>query len=160
MLSLNTKLRWFDLILTAWLSMLAGAAVVITGFAFGTILPVSHTRLVRVYTCIRCPTTPVSPMAVAVTAYTNHQCETDSTPHHTATMTGPIPGWTCAVSRDLIHWLGGRVYIPGIGVRRVNDLMHARYTRALDLYVGDGRRARRHAKQFGRQEHQVVFLGR
>jgi 3D (Asp-Asp-Asp) domain-containing protein len=90
-----------------------------------------------------------------VTAYSAHKNQTDSTPHQTATMEKPKAGWTCAVSQDLISWLGGRIYIKGIGVRRVNDLMNKRYTRTIDIFMG----TKKDAKAFGRKEYVVVFLG-
>lgn len=100
--------------------------------------------------------TPVTSIEAEVTAYTNRKRETNSDPEHTATMTRPIPGLTCAVSRDLLHWLGGRIYIEGVGVWQVEDLMNERYERSVDLYMGDVKAA----KEFGRQTLQVVYLGR
>lgn len=100
--------------------------------------------------------TPVTSIEATVTAYTNRTRETNHDPAHTATMSKPIPGLTCAVSRDLIHWLGGRIYIEGYGVWHVEDLMNARYERSIDLYMGDVKAA----KEFGRQTLQVVYLGR
>ncbi|MBW2675716.1 MAG: 3D domain-containing protein [Deltaproteobacteria bacterium] len=91
-----------------------------------------------------------------VTAYTARRCETNDGPIHTATMEKPKAGWTCAVSRDLMHWLGGRVYVEGVGVRRVNDLMNDRYTERIDVFCGTVR----DAKTFGVWDLQVVFLGR
>lgn len=99
---------------------------------------------------------PATSITATVTAYTNRPSETNDDPRHTATMEAPVVGGTCAVSRDLIHWLGGRIYIKGIGVRRVNDLMNARFSRSIDLYMGDLGAAR----QFGRQERTVTYLGR
>jgi 3D (Asp-Asp-Asp) domain-containing protein len=99
---------------------------------------------------------PPAAMMATVTAYTGRRSETNDDPGNTATMEPPVAGWTCAVSRDLIHWLGGRIYIKGIGVRRVNDLMNARFARSIDLYMGDLGNAR----QFGRQERTVTYLGR
>ena len=91
---------------------------------------------------------------LTVTAYTNRPQETNNCPK-TATMEQAVPGWTVAVSRDLIHWLGGRVYIEGVGVRRVNDLMHARHEKTLDLLVGTVG----DAMEWGKQERMVVYLG-
>ena len=91
-----------------------------------------------------------------VTAYSPHKNQTDSTPHQTATMEKPKAGWTCAVSQDLISWLGGRIYIKGVGVRRVNDLMNKRYTKSIDIFMGK----KKAAEAFGRKEYFVVFLGR
>lgn len=91
-----------------------------------------------------------------ISAYTPRKQETDKDPHNTATMEKPIPGWTCAVSQDYLHWLGGRVYIPGIGVRKVNDLMHPRYEKTIDLFMGKVP----HAKEFGKRQLHAVYLGR
>jgi 3D (Asp-Asp-Asp) domain-containing protein len=91
---------------------------------------------------------------LTVTAFTNRPQETNNCPR-TATMEQAVPGWTVAVSRDLIHWLGGRVYIEGVGVRRVNDLMNARHEQTLDLLVGTVG----DAVEWGRQERMVVYLG-
>ncbi|MFA7195766.1 MAG: hypothetical protein WC210_08635 [Candidatus Neomarinimicrobiota bacterium] len=99
---------------------------------------------------------PVTSIEATVTAYTNRVKETNHDPEHTATMSKPVPGLTCAVSRDLLHWLGGRIYIEGYGVWQVDDLMNARYERSIDLYMGDVKAA----KEFGRQTLQVVYLGR
>ncbi len=95
-------------------------------------------------------------ITATVTAYTNRQCETNSDPGHTATMEDPVAGWTCAVSRDLMHWLGGRVYIDGVGVRRVNDLMNKRFQERVDVFMGTVEEAR----AFGNQTREVMFLGR
>ncbi len=90
-----------------------------------------------------------------VSAYSPHKNQTDNTPFETATMEKPKAGWTCAVSQDLISWLGGRIYIKGIGVRRVNDLMNKRYTKSIDIFM----EKKKNAKAFGRKEYIVVFLG-
>lgn len=49
----------------------------------------------------------------------------DSNPYRTATMTKPIPGWTCAISDELFNlgWLGKTIYIDGVGIRKANDRM-------------------------------------
>jgi len=99
---------------------------------------------------------PIYSLEATVTAYTGRVQETNCDPENTATLEKPVVGWTCAVSRDLMHWLGGCIYIEGIGVRRVNDLMNARFERAVDIFMGDVQQA----KEFGRQEKQVIFLGR
>jgi len=91
-----------------------------------------------------------------VTAYTNRIAETNNDPDNTAIMEKPVSGWTCAVSEDLMHWLGGRVYIKGVGVRRVNDLMNSRFKKAIDIYTGD----HVYAKNFGKQEETVIYLGK
>lgn len=70
------------------------------------------------------------------TAYTTCVTETNKDNGNTATMQTPVAGWTVAVSPDLKSWLGKRVYIDGIGVRKVIDLMNKRYTRSIDILVG------------------------
>lgn len=99
---------------------------------------------------------PVHSLEMMVTSYTNRVQETNEDPGNTATMERPVVGGTCAVSRDLMHWLGGRVYIEGIGVRRVNDLMHSRFEQSLDLFMGTVEEAR----EFGKQRKMVVYLGK
>ena len=91
-----------------------------------------------------------------VTAYTASEDETDSTPNQTALMTEPVPGWTCAVSRDLGVHLGDRVWIEGFGVRRVTDFMNKRYEKSIDLCVGN----KSIANKVGRSEREVVFYER
>lgn len=91
---------------------------------------------------------------LTVTAYTATPEECNNDPFHTALMTRPSPGRTVAVSWDLMDWLGKEVYIEGIGVRKVEDLMHPRWTNRIDImvpYVED-------AQEFGVQERQVVLL--
>jgi 3D (Asp-Asp-Asp) domain-containing protein len=91
-----------------------------------------------------------------VVAYSGEVSQTDSDPGLTSMMEAPIPGKTCAVSQDLIHWMNCRIYINGIGIRRVNDLMGLRATQTIDLFVKD----RGEAKRFGKKKCQVIFLGR
>ncbi|MBA3010705.1 MAG: 3D domain-containing protein [Proteobacteria bacterium] len=49
----------------------------------------------------------------------------DGYPQETATMTMPVPGWTCAISSELVEkgWLGKKIYIEGIGVFKAEDRM-------------------------------------
>jgi len=91
---------------------------------------------------------------VTMTAYTASEDETNENPEKTAIMESPIPGWTCAVSRDFIQFLGDRIYIEGIGVRKVNDLMNVRYTKRIDILVG----TKRQAYRIGKQSKAVIFL--
>lgn len=74
---------------------------------------------------------------VTVTAYSAEESQTDSTPTQTAFMTKVRHG-TIAVSRDLNEagWTAGKlVYISGLGVYRVNDLMHQRKRLQLDIFM-------------------------
>jgi 3D (Asp-Asp-Asp) domain-containing protein len=79
---------------------------------------------------------------VTVTAYTTSIDETNSDPSHTSMMDEPIPGWTIAVSRDLVYLKGKRVWIEGMGIRKVNDVMNKRYKKRIDVLVGDKETAR------------------
>lgn len=87
------------------------------------------------------------------TAYTARVQETNEDPYNTAIMRKPVPGWTVAVSKDLKRWLGKRVYIEGIGVRKVNDLMNSRFTNHIDILKGNVSDARK----FG-VKHLDVYL--
>ena len=78
----------------------------------------------------------------------------DSNPKKTATMTTPIPGRTCAISRDLVKagWLGRKIYIPGIGIRYASDIMGKSangksITKQIDICVGKNE-VRQQAKRF------------
>lgn len=77
-----------------------------------------------------------------LTAYTARREETNNDPENTALMQEPVSGWTVAVSRDLIHLLGKRIYIEGIGVRYVNDLMNPRFKNTIDILMPNVRTAR------------------
>lgn len=93
---------------------------------------------------------------LTVTAYTASPDETDASPEATALGLKPRPGLSVGVSRDLLHWLGKYVYVEGVGVRRVTDLMAARHRQSVDLLVPTKNEARR----FGRKEDvRVVLLG-
>lgn len=90
---------------------------------------------------------------VTITAYSPRAKETDSTPNQTALMTKPIPGGTCAVSRDLIHLLGKKIYVEGYGVFVVTDVMNKRWEYRIDLCMNT-----QAAIKFGKQEANVVLL--
>ena len=74
----------------------------------------------------------------------------------TATATKAVPGWTCAVSRDLAHWLGGKVWIDGVGVRLVSDLTSDHLKKRVDVLVGKSQEV----ESIGNAERKVVFLGK
>jgi len=104
--------------------------------------PTSTNNFISLPTAVKCD----------ITAYAY---QTDP-PQLTAIIEKPKAGLTCAVSRDLIHWLGGQVYIEGIGIRRVNDLTDTKQVATIDLFIGDDQQA----IKFGRQKRLVIFLGR
>jgi 3D (Asp-Asp-Asp) domain-containing protein len=90
---------------------------------------------------------------VTVTAYSGRVEECNDDPGMTALMEPPMAGRTVAVSRDFMPFLGRWVYIPGVGVRRVNDLMNARFERRIDIFMPDAQTAR----AFGKQQKNIVF---
>lgn len=92
---------------------------------------------------------------VTVTAYSPSPEETNEDPENTAIMEKPVIGYTCAVSRDLKYLLGKRIYIEGLGVFKVNDIMNKRYTKRIDLCMYKGS-----AIKFGKQKHDVVIIDR
>lgn len=89
-----------------------------------------------------------------VTAYTLDLNETDNDPQHAADMSKPVPGRTAAVSRDLIHLLGKKIYIPGHGVRVINDLAAVDVKGTIDLLVGN----KAEARKIGREVREVIVL--
>lgn len=91
---------------------------------------------------------------VDATAYSASVDETDSTPRETATLTQVQEGRTLAVSQDHVDWLGRRVYIPGYGVRVVEDLMNKRFTDRIDFFIEGKARA----TAFGKKRLQVILL--
>lgn len=72
---------------------------------------------------------------VKMSAYTLCPTETDDTPTIGATGAKLHPGVHIAVSQDLDHLLGREVYVHGLGVRRVEDLMASRWTRKIDILL-------------------------
>jgi hypothetical protein len=90
----------------------------------------------------------------------------DSRPDLTATMEKPIPGWTCAISRDLVKagWLGRRIYIPGLGIRYASDIMGKSVrgkaiTKQIDICVGQ-RHVWTESKKFGKTHEIATILER
>lgn len=74
----------------------------------------------------------------------------------TASGTKASPGRTVAVSRDLKHWMHKYVYIKGIGIRKVEDLMPANRRNSIDVVVPDNMTA----KEFGVKTLRVTVLGK
>jgi 3D (Asp-Asp-Asp) domain-containing protein len=94
---------------------------------------------------------------VTVTAYTASRDECDEDPGNTAIMTKPVVGWTVAVSRDLLEegWTFGlKVWIDGVGVREISDVMNEKWSSRIDVLVGK----KKDAKRFGRREGVVAVL--
>lgn len=82
------------------------------------------------------------PLHVTVTHYTASADETDSDPDITAILERPRVGRTVAVSRDLKHLLGKKIYLEGYGIRWVNDLMAKGAKMRVDVLVGTKKGAR------------------
>lgn len=91
---------------------------------------------------------------VTATAYSPVPEQTDSTPWETAILTRPVEGRTIAVSQDHVDWLGRKVYIPGYGVRYVEDLMNARFKDRIDFFI----ESTREAADFGVKKLQIILL--
>ena len=88
----------------------------------------------------------------------------DTTPDKTATMQTPVPGWTCAISRDLVRagWLGRRIYIKGLGVRYASDIMGKSVNgkiieKQIDICVGK-KNVWAEAKKFGKSKEIATIL--
>lgn len=93
---------------------------------------------------------------LTVTAYSADVAETDDTPYVTASNNRVRPG-IVAVSRDLFRkgWVFGRkIYIKGLGVFIIDDLMHTRKTNQIDVFMG----GKGDALQFGRKTLEVYLL--
>ena len=89
-----------------------------------------------------------STVAVTVTAFTKNG---------TLTSIGKRPrvGYTVAVSRDLRHLLGRKVWLKGYGFRKVESLTHRRLRKTVDVLV----ESKRVAREFGRVKGKMVLIG-
>ena len=92
-------------------------------------------------------------LRLTATAYCP-DCLDDDGPQLSASGAPVRAGRTVAVSRDLRRLLGRKVYIEGVGVRVVEDLMHPRHAGRLDLCLPN----KRQAVDFGVQTLEVVIL--
>ncbi len=94
---------------------------------------------------------------ITMTAYSSTVSQCDDTPHITASMQPVRPG-IIAVSDDLVKELGlqfgQRVLIPGLGIYEVQDRMHPRWRRTVDIWVAD----RKAALLFGRQKGTLFWV--
>lgn len=93
---------------------------------------------------------------VVASAYSPRKKETDGDPHINAHLKKPRPG-TIAVSRDLFWngWtFGKRVYIEGMGIYTISDLMHKRKRQQIDIFMGNTK----DAYQFGRKRLRIALL--
>lgn len=92
---------------------------------------------------------------LSATAYTASKRECGKKNGDTAMREKVVPGATCAVSRELKRKLGKkRVFIEGIGIRRVNDLMADDRYHSIDIAM----HSRDEAIDFGRKKLTVILL--
>lgn len=95
---------------------------------------------------------------VTITAYSSTVDQCDKTPHITAS-NKPVRVGILAVSVDLLEELGlsfgQRVLIPGYGLFEIQDTMHTRWRRRVDIWESDREAARR----FGKQEGTLIWAG-
>ena len=83
-------------------------------------------------------------LTVTVTAYSSRAEENDGTPYQTATNQRLKPG-TVAVSRDLFDsgWVfGKKVYIKGLGIYTIGDLMARDKRNHVDIFIDDAEACR------------------
>lgn len=98
-------------------------------------------------------------ITATVTAYQAEVAQTDSTPYTTAFMRDlrAEPG-TVAVSEDIIKelgWpIGAKVYIEGIGVKTIGDLMNPRWKRRVDVFAP----TEAYVKEVGASRRQVSLM--
>ena len=98
---------------------------------------------------------------VTVTAYSSTRDQTDSTPFVTASNTRVRPG-IVALSRDLLREFtpgapfsyGDRVEIEGVGTFLVEDTMHKRYEKRVDIWFA----SRAAARRWGRRDLTLAGL--
>ena len=95
-------------------------------------------------------------MLLTATAYSARSQETDDTPRLTASNSRVRPG-IVAISRDLFDmgWVfGKKVYVQDLGVFTIDDLMHSRKTKQIDIYMEETQEA----LVFGRKKLNVFLL--
>ena len=83
---------------------------------------------------------------VTVTTYQSKPEQTDSTPHLNA-LNEPVGPGQCAVSRDLLKegWtFGRRIYLQGLGVYKISDVMNKRFSARVDIWTGDNDKQDKH----------------
>lgn len=73
----------------------------------------------------------------------------------TSLQTVPKVGHTVAVSRDMKHLLGKRIYIQGHGIRTVESLTHKKLRRTIDVYVASNKIA----MKIGKSKKKIIVKG-
>ena len=97
--------------------------------------------------------------SMVLTSYRSVPNQTDSSPYITSIGERVNPSGI-AVSRDLLTRWGGPlnygdyVYIEGVGIKRVNDCMHERHTKSIDVWVGSFKEE----KEFGVKRGRVWLI--
>lgn len=108
-------------------------------------LPADDTPMVRQNKAVKISNGKIITFEVTATAYTSNANETDSTPNLTAWGDTLQPGMkVIAVSRDLIKMgliHNAKVTIEGLkGEYVVRDKMHRRWSKKIDIYMGNDRK--------------------
>lgn len=102
--------------------------------------------------------TPTKRISVTITAYTPDPRENGGPGTKSGTAIGtPIRPGIVAVSRDLLHsgWdFGDKVHIKGLGTFIIEDTMHQRFRRTIDIAV----RNMAEAQRIGKMTHIEVTL--
>lgn len=115
-----------------------------------------YEKTIESYQSKRVERKPKTTKRVIASAYSPRKRETDGDPHINAAMKKARPG-TIAVSRDLFWdgWtFGKKVYIEGMGVYVISDLMHKRKRKQIDIFMG----STKEAYKFGRKELKIALL--
>lgn len=94
-------------------------------------------------------------LPVTITAYSPTVRETDSTPFITATNRFVSEEYIAA-SNDIIqrHGFGTKVYIPGVGIREIQDRMNRRWKSRIDLFFFNTQEA----KKWGRLDDVSIII--
>lgn len=141
-------MNWKDTISGVIIGLLVGCAIIPT---HNQVVQVSHNSTQQI----------VKPNIHAVksvdcTAYTACPKETDKDPHITASMTKVRPG-IIAVSRDLFdqgYVFGKKVYIHGVGIYTIADLMNEKHVNRIDVFLG----TKKAVKKFGFKQVKISLL--
>jgi len=96
---------------------------------------------------------------VVLTAYhpPSKGINADSDHQRTAIMKRPKPGYTLAISKELVHlgWLGRKIYIEGWGVGLASDRMSSNLKgKRIDVCLG----SLKEAKKFGKKNNILAIV--
>ena len=135
-----------------WKELIAG---VLVGLFVGCVSNPTHKEVVQTQNATKKPSIYVARL-VDCTAYTAYPTETDSDPLITASMTKVRPG-IIAVSRDLFdqgYVFGRKVYIHGLGIYTIADLMNKKHINRIDVFHG----TKKEAREFGIKQVKISLL--